>query len=252
MTEAKWLACTDPIKMMRFLRGKVSRRKSQLYLCGGCRHIAHLFYDPASGRAVEVAERDADGLASGKELGDASYSAECPTFGYDFEEEFQTRFTDDPVLKEYTKKVLTRLVEMGALSESVLTGGAWRVNKSVRDRLVAAAEIAWRCMGDGFQHPQPKWWYVPFREAGWPGRWLIDCVFGNPFRPATADSRWLTSTVVSLAQTTYAERAFDRLPILADALDEAGCDQPDLLAHCRSDGPHVRGCWAVDLILGKA
>jgi hypothetical protein len=67
----------------------------------------------------------------------------------------------------------------------------------------------------------------------------------------TADPRWLSSTVVSLAQTVYAERAFDRLPILADALEEAGCDNADILAHCRGDEPHVRGCWVVDLILGK-
>ena len=63
--------------------------------------------------------------------------------------------------------------------------------------------------------------------------------------------RRLTSTAVTLARSIYAERAFDRLPILADALEDAGCDAADLLAHCRGDGPHVRGCWAVDLVLGK-
>jgi hypothetical protein len=73
----------------------------------------------------------------------------------------------------------------------------------------------------------------------------------NPFRPVTADPRWLTATAVALAQAIYEDRAFDRMPILADALEEAGGDDADLLAHCRSDGPHVRGCWAVDLVLGK-
>ena len=76
-------------------------------------------------------------------------------------------------------------------------------------------------------------------------------IFGNPFRPVTADRSWLTSTVVSLAQGIYAERAFDRLPILADALQDAGCEHPDVLGHCRGSGPHVRGCWVVDLLLGK-
>ncbi len=61
----------------------------------------------------------------------------------------------------------------------------------------------------------------------------------------------VSSTVAALAQTIYADRAFDRLPILADALEEAGCDNADILTHCRGDGPHVRGCWVVDLILGK-
>jgi hypothetical protein len=77
-------------------------------------------------------------------------------------------------------------------------------------------------------------------------------IVGNPFRPVAIDPAWRTSTVVGLATAIYAERAFDRLPILADALEDAGCDQLDLLAHCRSDGPHVRGCWAVDLVLGKS
>jgi hypothetical protein len=78
-------------------------------------------------------------------------------------------------------------------------------------------------------------------------------VFGPlPFRLVTLDSSWRTSTVLGLASAIYAERAFDRLPILADALEDAGCDQPDILSHCRSDGPHVRGCWAVDLVLGKS
>jgi len=81
---------------------------------------------------------------------------------------------------------------------------------------------------------------------------LLRDILGNPFRPVTVDPRWLTSTVVDLAAGIYAERAFDRMPILADALEEAGCDHADILTHCRGDGPHVRGCWVVDLVLGKS
>ena len=80
---------------------------------------------------------------------------------------------------------------------------------------------------------------------------LLDEVFGNPFRPVTADPRWLTSTVISIAQSIDADHAFDRLPILADALEEAGCDNPDVLNHLRGDGLHVKGCWAVDLVLRR-
>ncbi|MBL8796889.1 MAG: hypothetical protein JNM56_23510 [Planctomycetia bacterium] len=76
-------------------------------------------------------------------------------------------------------------------------------------------------------------------------------IFGNPFRPVTADPAWRTSTVVSLAQAIYDERAFDRLPILADALEDAGCDHADMLNHCRQPGDHVRGCWVVDLLLQR-
>jgi hypothetical protein len=80
---------------------------------------------------------------------------------------------------------------------------------------------------------------------------LIRDIFGNPFRPVTFGPAWRTATVASLAQASYDERAFDRLPILADALEDAGCTNADILGHCRGGGEHVRGCWVVDLVLGK-
>ena len=81
---------------------------------------------------------------------------------------------------------------------------------------------------------------------------LLRDIFGNPFRPVVFDPRWQSETAVTLATGIYAERAFDRMPILADALEEAGCNNAAILTHCRGDGPHVRGCWVVDLILGKS
>jgi hypothetical protein len=87
-------------------------------------------------------------------------------------------------------------------------------------------------------------------ERAWQCTILRDVV-GNPFRPAAFDPRWRTADAVGLARGTYDEGAFDRLPILADALEDAGCTDPDLLGHLRAPGPHVRGCWALDLILGK-
>ncbi len=80
---------------------------------------------------------------------------------------------------------------------------------------------------------------------------LIRDVVGNPFRPVAVDPAWLTSTAVGLAHGIYDDRAFDRMPILADALQDAGCEDADILGDCRGDGPHVRGCWIVDLVLGK-
>jgi hypothetical protein len=83
---------------------------------------------------------------------------------------------------------------------------------------------------------------------------LLD-IFGNPFRPATTPSAtvlaWHDGTVVKLAQAIYDERAFNHLPILADALEEAGCTNPDILGHCRRPGEHVRGCWVVDSLTGR-
>ena len=80
---------------------------------------------------------------------------------------------------------------------------------------------------------------------------LVQCIFGNPFHPAAFDPDWRTSTVVSLVQQMYNSRDCALMPILGDALQDAGCDSGDILAHCRGDGPHVRGCWVVDLVLGK-
>ena len=80
---------------------------------------------------------------------------------------------------------------------------------------------------------------------------LIRDIFGNPFRPVTFDARWRTSDVVGLARAIYDEQAFERMPILADALMDAGCEDEQIIGHCRGDGPHVRGCWVVDLVLGK-
>jgi hypothetical protein len=83
---------------------------------------------------------------------------------------------------------------------------------------------------------------------------LLRDIFGNPFRPVAINPAWLAwndGAVQKIAQAIYDERAFDRMPILAEALEEAGCHDPDILGHCRQPGLHVRGCWLVDLLLGK-
>jgi hypothetical protein len=83
---------------------------------------------------------------------------------------------------------------------------------------------------------------------------LVRDIFGNPFRPVRVEAAWLTAnggTVRQLAGALYDARDFAGLPVLADALEEAGCTDRDLLAHCRQGGDHVRGCWAVDCLLEK-
>ncbi len=86
-------------------------------------------------------------------------------------------------------------------------------------------------------------------ERRWQASVLRD-IF-NAFHPAPLDPSWLTSTVTTLARQMYESRDFSPMPILADALQDAGCENPDILSHCRSEGPHVRGCWVVDLLLDK-
>jgi hypothetical protein len=84
---------------------------------------------------------------------------------------------------------------------------------------------------------------------------VLHCIFGNPLRPLRslppATFAWNGDMVRRIAQSVYIDRAFDRLPILADALEEAGCNDAAILDHCRDPGPHARGCWVVDLILSK-
>jgi hypothetical protein len=80
---------------------------------------------------------------------------------------------------------------------------------------------------------------------------LLRCIFGNPFRPVSFSPAWRTGTALALARQMYDSREFGALPILADALQDAGCDNADILSHCSGLGPHVRGCWVVDLVLGK-
>ena len=88
---------------------------------------------------------------------------------------------------------------------------------------------------------------------------LLHCIFGNPFHPVAINPAWLTPTVLALAQAAYDNRNLpsgtldnERLAVLADALEDAGCDNADILKHLRQSGEHVRGCWVVDLLLDKS
>jgi hypothetical protein len=111
-------------------------------------------------------------------------------------------------------------------------------------RLAARVSLRAELLEQGLSSSQPKLQRCHF---------LRD-IF-NPFRPITLNPSWLSwnnGTMVKLAQSVYEDRAFDRLPILADAIEEAGCDNIDILSHCRSGGEHIRGCWVIDLLLGKA
>jgi hypothetical protein len=99
------------------------------------------------------------------------------------------------------------------------------------------------------------------RLFGWPAESKALCtalrdIFGNPFRPPSLpENSWLTwngGAVPKIAQAIYDDRRFDDLPVLADALEDAGCTDPEILGHLRGEGVHVRGCWVVDLVLGRA
>jgi hypothetical protein len=119
-----------------------------------------------------------------------------------------------------------------------------------------AAKMLRGCEPNSLALSQPSWG-LSRRGPGDPAEAvaqasLLRCIFGNPFRAApinfTRSSGWATATVVRMAQIAYSEQKFDHLPILADALEEAGCDDAEVLAHCREPGPHARGCWVIDLL----
>jgi hypothetical protein len=97
------------------------------------------------------------------------------------------------------------------------------------------------------------WWAsdLPAEETRSLLTGLVRDITGNPFQSVTLDSRWATPEVIAIAGGIYEERTFHHLPILADALEDAGCGDQALLAHCRRPGPHARGCWIVDALTKK-
>jgi hypothetical protein len=230
VTEAEWLACIDPELMLDFLWGKASKRKRRLLVVGLCRRVWDLLSE--WGRTpVQVAERFADGHATAQELDEARWTAD----GNSVEE-------DGLYQQAESDRSLPRSPED---EELFLRELAYR-----RDRLTAAMLAHTSTFPDEWLEPR-ELFGRSWREKG---AGLVRCVSGNPFRPVTLDPgilAWNGGTVPKLAQVIYDGRDFDQLPILADALEEAGCTDPAILDHCRQPGEHVRGCWVVDLLLLK-
>jgi hypothetical protein len=218
MTEAEWLACEDLAPMLDFLRGRASERKLRLFACACCRLVWRLLKDERSRRAVEISELFADGAATSKQLAVAERLADEAADLLGFEADVSARMA----------KRAARDAAQAALLVARKQVVPARVSAKVNGAIT----------------------FTSLRPVN-PSALLRD-LFGNPYRPVAIDPGWLAwngGTARKLAQAIYEERAFDRMPILADALEDAGCTDPDLLAHCRGPGPHVRGCWAVDLLL---
>jgi hypothetical protein len=232
MTESDWLACTDPQKMLEYLRDRASDRKLRLFACACCRRVWHKLSDERCRRTVEVVERIADGQGHVSELDQAR----------------------NKIREICSKGAANRAVWYLAWDdarESAKGPAEEELNETIEALMQHYAEE-----GD------PRDLYDQSGEARWLATAtvlgcqadLLHDLFGNPFHPPTLEPvrlSWLDGTFPKLAQVIYDERAFDRLPILADALEDAGCDNADILAHCRQPGEHVRGCWVIDRLLGK-
>jgi hypothetical protein len=223
MTEAEWLACADPKKMLDCLRGKASERKLRLFACACCRRIWHLWEDEPCRKVIEILEDFVDGKANEEALAAAGAAV----------------------------KAEGRTARYGLASLSVWKK-TWAV--STNEGWEAARSGAW---GEHQEAARAEAWAGILKECEVVSEKQCNslrCIFGDPFRPVVPDPNWRTwndNTLPQLAERIYLDRAFDHLPILADALEKTGCADQDILNHCREPGPHVRGCWVVDLVLGK-
>jgi hypothetical protein len=242
MTDSEWEECASEERMLEVLRGKeVSRRRASLFLCAVCRMNWHLLYDPASQECVEIVERFVDGQASDEELRYSRYCAECSTFGYDFAPARWRGQTKLPV-------GVQKLLQMGVISEQDFEREEAAVEPQVKQQFLAAANLAYNA---GSTRPlEDSCLLTNLRRIDGPVAAIARCIFGPPGKEPI-EARWVSPNVQTLAQTVYTGCDYDKLPVLADALEDAGCQKSNILKHCRESIRHFRGCWVVDLLLAK-
>lgn len=220
MTEYEWRSCDNPATLLDAMSASANPRKLRLFALACYRHNSDMFaIDNRFDETAGIADRMADGVVAEEHRHSAEDAAIAAFDEHEFDE-----------LDDYLN-VPARLVrrdfdlrDAGYVAET-LAGHGGRESDLSFDGLEAELVFDHLCFA---------------RD-----------ILGHPSRPSAIEPAWVTPTVVGLAEGIYAERAFDRLPILADALQDAGCEHVDILSHCRGPGPHVRGCWVVDLLLGK-
>ncbi len=220
MTEAEWLTSDYPDRMLTFLRGKVTQRKLRLFGIVCCRGTVDEVTDRRYQPALALAERFADGFVTQSER-----------------RKKYALLTSDG----YTPEVCVASVFHGHAFVAAREAAKWALVVAG----VVADDLA-RTQDERLPATQRAHAQEAARQTD-----LIRDIFGNPFHPVTFSPSWRTSTAVALASQMYESRDFGAMPILADALQDSGCDNTDILDHCRGPGAHVRGCWVVDLVLGK-
>jgi hypothetical protein len=231
MTEQEWVGCRHLRSLLHDFSTKSSHRKKWLFACACCRSVWHLLSEICH-QVVVTVERYADKAARPREL--------VAMLG-DFHPH---------------NVALGNLPGGNQAAEAVgHLGWRWRWRTLFRDE---GLENRWMIYRVSRAAAEALAKSIPWEVAREAEAELLHDIRGNPFRPVVLDAAWRTSTVVSLAQAAYEERSLpsghvdpDHLAVLADALEEAGCDNDDILSHLRGPGPHVRGCWVVDAILLK-
>jgi hypothetical protein len=218
-----------------------SDRKLRLFACACYLRVRHLLPTPLARTAVGVAERFADGTAMAEELQQAEARVWGPLEALEGRWHASRGAERMALLPTHEALALALQTVWAAAPKA-----AYYAPSNASQAVAAIANPGVGCSDPGFCASQVAEEKV---QAD-----ILRCIFGNLFRPATvapAVLGWNGGTVRRVAQAVYEERAFDLLPVLADALEEAGCTDAWLLAHCRHPGPHARGCWLIDLILGK-
>lgn len=263
MTEQEWLECTDPQSLLQASwmeahpLNRFRRRKLRLFTVACCWHIWPLLKDQESQTAVEVGERFADRKASKEELASAR-AAMLHRWGEGWPQRGHW-------MRGSRGSFAPHAAYCACRPEGEVAASAWDAALAA---LVArgcdADHIAATATREALRHPSPGTKTVAAdaervaeearnKESAAQCDLLRD-IFGNFFRPAGVNldwRAWNAGIVVALARSIYDDRSFDHLPILADALEDAGCDDANILDHMRGPGPHTRGCWVLDLLLGK-
>lgn len=232
MTEEEvWRTSSEPSTILKFLGEQTNSRKLRLFVIACCYRIWHCLDESRGRQLVETAEQCAEGLLTIEQSIETGHH-------------LQTEHSADTVGRLCQERALNYEAVETALHTATLVNGNLHTDLAVRiGQLVAGVLRAEACgfeerPTDEFAHEYSLTLSIQESEDIIQSAYIRD-IFGNPFRPVTMNPSWLSSNVIDLARTIYDERCFERLPILADALMDAGCNNEDILNHCRSEGPHV-------------
>lgn len=230
MTEREWRNATVPWQMLHIARARAGERKMRLFGCACCRAVLNEFAPGLAGRALMAAELFADGDIKPDTLARVRTMVGAALV--------HARREDRRAGGGY----LSYLLE--ACDAVCSAGPAGTAAQDVALATArAAADVPWANMNrDG----EPPELFAEFAAQCD----LLRCIVGNPFAAVAFDPAWRTSDAVALARSMYEARDFTAMPFLADALQDAGCDNQLVLAHCRAARGHARGCWVCDAVLG--
>jgi hypothetical protein len=252
MTESEWLACDDLEPLLGSLHARGAFRKLRLFACACCRRLDRLLDQTGLGALLDRLERWADETGATRTLlalhrdilsREGTYEPGTPP-------RLLVRALGSAALVSITGTDAHNAAWLVRAAEQVLAQETDEANALVEewshdlggpprleaDRYAAGLDDYAACIAEVTRDEQLR---------------LLRCIAGNPFEPARADPAWREwqhGTVVGLARTIYEEPAFEQMPVLADALEDAGCTNEAILAHCRQDTAHARGCWVLDML----